>query len=46
MLEWEFRMVRSQAWMVFEHNKHEFPTDWLPKIFALATFGAAPCTHK
>lgn len=28
-----------EAWMVFEHNKHDFPSDWLPKIFALATFG-------
>eukprot|EP00040_Diaphanoeca_grandis_P027607 m.157380 g.157380 ORF g.157380 m.157380 type:complete len:466 (-) comp31053_c0_seq2:208-1605(-) len=28
-----------EAWMVFEHNRHGFPSDWLPRTFALSTFG-------
>ena len=28
-----------EAWMVFEHNKQGFPSDWLPRTFSLATFG-------
>mmetsp|Transcript_8659 Transcript_8659/g.22393 ORF Transcript_8659/g.22393 Transcript_8659/m.22393 type:complete len:450 (+) Transcript_8659:55-1404(+) len=28
-----------EAWMVSEHNRLGFPSDWLPKTFALATFG-------
>jgi MFS family permease len=28
-----------EAWMVAEHNRKGFPADWLPRTFALATFG-------
>ena len=28
-----------ESWMVFEHNKAGFPADWLPRTFAMATFG-------
>ena len=28
-----------ESWMIFEHNKTGFPSDWLPRTFALATFG-------
>lgn len=28
-----------ETWMVFEHNRHGFPSEWLPRTFALSTFG-------
>eukprot|EP00039_Didymoeca_costata_P022169 m.3924 g.3924 ORF g.3924 m.3924 type:complete len:466 (+) comp2851_c0_seq1:434-1831(+) len=29
-----------ESWMIFEHNKAGFPSDWLPRTFALATYGS------
>lgn len=28
-----------EAWMISEHNRLGFPSDWLPRTFALSTFG-------
>ena len=28
-----------ESWMLAEHDRMGFPSDWLPRIFGLATFG-------
>ncbi|EDQ87767.1 uncharacterized protein MONBRDRAFT_26888 [Monosiga brevicollis MX1] len=28
-----------ESWMIAQHNKEGFPSEWLPRTFALATFG-------
>lgn len=33
-------MSTFESWMIFEHNKAGFPSDWLPRTFSLATYGS------
>src|SRR3569833_358031 len=28
-----------ESWMIFEHNRRGFPSDWLSQTLSLATFG-------
>ena len=36
-------LTAFESWMIFEHNRHGFPDEWLSKTFSLATFGNGFC---